>query len=100
MYGPGISTVVTIVMNEGNPSDPQSKDQWDYTATITGPWNYATFVDDLNLGGPIKFGLPPYYQLPTNHLVLSNSFEGVDMLTNQTNFAAPPSLVNSFAGWQ
>jgi len=84
-YGPGLSTVVTLVMNEGGSSDP--KTQWTYTVTITGPWNYTTFTDNRNLGGPIKFGVPQYFTIPTNRIVLSNSFESVNMLTNQTNFA-------------
>ena len=63
-YGPGFSTVFTIVMNEGDNSDPRT--QWNYTVTVTGPWNYSTFTDNANLtddpmlgprlGLPIKFG--------------------------------------------
>jgi len=84
-YGPGLSSVVTVVMNEGN---GQSGTVWEETVTVTGPWNYTTFTDNPNLAGPIKFGVPPYYIIPTNRTALSNSFEGVDTLgTNQTNFA-------------
>lgn len=92
-YGPGLSTVVTIVMNEGGSKEAQT--QWHYQATITGPWNYATFTDNTNLAGPIKFGVPPYFTLPTNRIVFSNSFESVNMLTNQTNFAQ----MDSFENW-
>src|SRR5437899_9221448 len=82
-------------MNEGGNPNPDTK--WNLTATVTGPWNYTTFTDNPNLAGPIKFGVPPYYIIPTNRTVLSNSFEGVDMLgTNQTNFAQGQTFAS---GW-
>src|SRR5262249_40632577 len=69
-FGPGTSTNITIIMNEGG--NPNQATIWEYTATITGPWNYATFTESTNLAGPIKFSLPPYNTMPTNLVVLAN----------------------------
>jgi subtilisin-like proprotein convertase family protein len=54
-YGPGSSTVVTIVMNEGGNPDPN--DVWYYWPSWTLPkYVYLTFTDDPRLTQtPIKF---------------------------------------------
>jgi len=59
-FGPGISTLVTIVMNEGNNSDPGTI--WDYTVTsTTANYLYLTFTENTNLTiTPIKFAVPPF----------------------------------------
>src|SRR5207248_1276560 len=66
----------------------------------------AKLTDDPMLGPrlglPIKFGLPPYYGLITNKIVLTNSFENVNLLTNMTNFdqRGPLPLPVTFDKWQ
>ncbi len=59
-FGPGVSTLVTIVMNEGNNSDPGTL--WDYVATsTTANYLYLTFTENTNLTiTPIKFAIPPF----------------------------------------
>jgi len=59
-YGPGSSTNLTIVMNEGNNADTNS--QWEYTATVVnGTLSYLMFTENTNLAqAPIKFALPPF----------------------------------------
>jgi len=59
-FGPGGSTLVTIVMNEGNNSDPGTI--WDYTVTSTfANYLYLTFTENTNLTiTPIKFAVPPF----------------------------------------
>ncbi|MDB6109487.1 MAG: Peptidase and in kexin sedolisin [Pedosphaera sp.] len=58
-YGPGISTSVKIVMNEGG--NPQAT-EWDYQVTaITRQINYTIFSEDTNFAKiPIKFAIPPF----------------------------------------
>ncbi len=98
-YGPGISTNLTLVVNEGNNLDEGT--HWALDAMVTGPWNYATFTDKPTLAGPIKFANRPY--LLTNAgvvLVLSNDFEGVTV--PGTNFPAQTTFVlnESFDNWE
>ena len=59
-FGPGASTLVTIVMNQGNNSDPGTI--WDYTVTsTTANYLYLTFTENTNLTiTPIKFAVPPF----------------------------------------
>jgi len=66
-YGPGVSTNVIIIMNEGgNPNQTE----WTYTVTqITRQIIYATFTENTNLTTtPIKFALPPFGGLPVEPL--------------------------------
>ena len=59
-FGPGASTLVTIVMNEGGNTDTNTA--WDYRVTSTfANYRYATFTE--NTGEtllPIKFAPPPF----------------------------------------
>jgi subtilisin-like proprotein convertase family protein len=59
-YGPGTSTKLTIVVNEGNNYDPETL--WDYWFTSTKPdFLCAEFTEDANLTvTPIKFAIPPF----------------------------------------
>lgn len=52
---------------------------------------YATFTDSTNLGGPLKFAIPPFYALPTNQIIFTNSFENAAV----TNYAQG----QTFEGW-
>jgi subtilisin-like proprotein convertase family protein len=58
-FGPGASTLLTIVMNEGG--NPDTNTAWYYSVTSThlAP-EYLTFLEDTNLATtPIKFAPPP-----------------------------------------
>ena len=80
-YGPGGSTNVLIVMNEGGNANQGTI--WDYTATILSGINYATFTDNTNFARlPIKFERPPFTNFTyavtnfvTNAVVMRDGFE-------------------------
>lgn len=59
-FGPGFSTNLVIVMNEGE--NPNTGTAWDYVASvITGGHTYVNFTENTNLAQlPIKFAPPPY----------------------------------------
>jgi hypothetical protein len=58
-FGPGASTLLTIVMNEGGNPDPNTAWYYSITSTHLVP-EYLTFVEDTNLTAtPIKFAQPP-----------------------------------------
>ena len=63
VYGPGASTVVTIIMNEGGSTDPNTF--WEYTVRSTHPVSvYFTFTENTNLTTtPIKFAPTPFTNL-------------------------------------
>jgi hypothetical protein len=46
-YGPGASTNIVIIVNEGN--NPNASTAWIYTASVFGGYNYATFTENTNL---------------------------------------------------
>src|SRR5262249_55294364 len=60
-YGPGSSTFITIVMNEGGNTNPQGT-IWDYTvSSATARYVYATFTENTNeTVTPMKFAIPPF----------------------------------------
>jgi len=62
-YGPGTSTIVTIIMNEGGNFDTNTA--WFYTVTSTHPVPlYFTFTENTNLASvPIKFAPTPFTNL-------------------------------------
>ena len=92
-FGPGVSTNITVILNEGG--NPNSTTVWEYTATITGPWNYATFTESATRAGLLKFSLPPYSTDPTNIVVLTNSFENA----LATNYSFLDPVLNRFENW-
>jgi subtilisin-like proprotein convertase family protein len=60
-YGPGNSTLITIVMNEGGDTNhPGTK--WDYTVdSTTANYVFATFTENTNETiTPMKFAIPPF----------------------------------------
>ncbi len=65
-FGPGVSTNIVIIMDEGNNSDTNTL--WEYTATVTCPGPaYLLFTEDTNLAPvPIKFASTPYLPAGTN----------------------------------
>jgi subtilisin-like proprotein convertase family protein len=62
-FGPGASTLVTIVMNEGG--NTNSSTAWSYTLTWVRPSHiYLTFTENTNLAqAPLKFASPPLTNL-------------------------------------
>jgi len=96
-FGPGPSNQVTIVINEGNNSDPNSR--WVYTATIvSGSFHYATFTDNANLGPPIKFAVPPFSIIQTDLLLFASSFEGIGTVTNAQGVASNYVRLDTVSG--
>lgn len=77
-YGPGTSTVVDIVMNQGGNS--QQSTRWTYTVTsTTAKYYYATFTEDTNKTvTPIKFAIPPFLPDIVNILHWSSGFEDAE----------------------
>ncbi len=59
-FGPGVSTNIVIIMDEGNNSDTNTL--WEYTATVACPGPaYLVFTENTNLAPvPIKFASTPY----------------------------------------
>jgi subtilisin-like proprotein convertase family protein len=110
-FGPGASTNIVIVMNEG--TNPNTNTLWEYTATVACPvMGYLVFTENTNLAPvPIKFASPPFlpaggntdlYCLPEqslNTLVGENAYGTwqLEMWDTRTGAAIPaPAL----AAWQ
>lgn len=74
-YGPGASTLVTIVINEGNNTNASIR--WDYSAISTpNGTRYATFTEDTNKNPVLlKFALPPYLSGTTNIVAWDGGFD-------------------------
>ncbi|HKS38959.1 MAG TPA: LamG-like jellyroll fold domain-containing protein, partial [Verrucomicrobiae bacterium] len=95
-FGPGISTNITIVVNEGSPPRP-TPSVWRYSAYILTDLRmvYTVFSEDTNVTlAPIKFGVAPFATgggISTN-LLFTNSFEGA--------VADTYCAVTNFDGWQ
>jgi subtilisin family serine protease/subtilisin-like proprotein convertase family protein len=92
-FGPGVSTLVTIVMNEGGNTNKTTV--WDYTITsTTGNYLYLTFTENTNLTiTPIKFAVPPFTGASGGGTpqLLGTGFE-----TDASGNHLPPDLVD---GW-
>jgi subtilisin family serine protease/subtilisin-like proprotein convertase family protein len=110
-FGPGRSTNLVIIMDEGNNSDTNTL--WEYTATVTRPGPaYLVFTENTNVAPvPIKFAVPPFlpsggnldlYCLPEqslNTLVGENAYGAwqLEMWDTRAGAAYPaPEL----ASWQ
>jgi subtilisin-like proprotein convertase family protein len=65
-FGPGLSTNLVIIMDEGNNSDTNTL--WEYTAMVTCPGPaYLVFTENTNLAPvPVKFASPPFLPAGTN----------------------------------
>jgi subtilisin-like proprotein convertase family protein len=113
-YGPGTSTSVTIIMNEGG--DP-NQIEWDYTVTgLEREINYAVFSEDTNFATvPIKFATPPFgstnFTTVSNVLVstfdaatpgdylVSATVDGWQVLSNQVSVVADPTNALSLSNF-
>jgi len=99
-YGPGASTNIVVVMNEG--TNPNAGTRWTYTARIVSGYFFTTFTDNTNFARvPIKFAIPPFtnfnYSVTnriTNAVVLNNGF---DVPVGTVIGIAPPTV---FSGWR
>jgi len=109
-YGPGFSTTVTLVMNEGG--NPSPSTIWDYVASaIQRLHNYVIFTEDTELTTtPIKFAQPPFVSpgTATNYVISDFDgggigfyaapivLDGWNVLTNSVEVLnKPPELVNA-----
>jgi subtilisin-like proprotein convertase family protein len=65
-FGPGASTNIVIIMNEGNNTNTNTL--WEYTATVACPAPaYVVFTQNTSLAPvPIKFASPPFLPAGTN----------------------------------
>jgi subtilisin family serine protease/subtilisin-like proprotein convertase family protein len=65
-FGPGLSTDLVIIMDEGNNTDTNTL--WEYTATVVCPGPaYLVFTENTNWAPvPIKFASPPFLPAGTN----------------------------------
>jgi subtilisin-like proprotein convertase family protein len=90
-FGPGVSTFVTIIMNQGG--NPDTNTIWDYTVTATSAdYFYLTYTENTNLTStPMKFAVPPYYSLAGASNVLLSGFENA-----AAGYYAPTSFIE---GW-
>jgi subtilisin-like proprotein convertase family protein len=79
-YGPGDSSVVTIIMDEES-----APTEWYYDATNTSPgFLYTTFTENTNLAvTPIKFAPPPFTNVTLNPVTLAPS-TGIYYLPEQS----------------
>jgi subtilisin-like proprotein convertase family protein len=77
-FGPGASTVVTIIMNQGGNGNQSTR--WTYTVTsTTAKFFYATFTEDTNKTvTPMKFAIPPFLPQPISILHWANGFEDAE----------------------
>ena len=65
-FGPGVSTDLVIIMDEGNNTNLDTL--WEYTATVTCPHTaYLVFTENTNQAPvPIKFASTPFLPTGTN----------------------------------
>jgi subtilisin-like proprotein convertase family protein len=83
-FGPGASSSISIVMNEGNNTDTNTA--WTYTAmVVSGTFAYFTFTEDTNYAKlPVKFAPPPFSAANANTTVPVSGFE-----LNRADILAP-----------
>ena len=101
-FGPGLSTNIVIVMNQGNNS--VSTTAWEYTPSVVDlDYTYVTFTEDTNLTQiPIKFAIPPYdagdngtnYTLSDFELATNGDYYGfTNIYDAQGGWTLPTNLV-------
>src|ERR1043166_359912 len=96
-YGPGVSTNITIVINQNG--NPDTNTVWEYTPkVVTQDFTYLTFTDTPNLTQiPIKFAIPPYdaFDPGTNY-----TFGDFEIATNGDYLVTggTPRLINDPSG--
>jgi subtilisin-like proprotein convertase family protein len=110
-FGPGASSSITIVMNEGGNSDTNTA--WNYTATVvSGTFAYFTFTEDTNYAKlPVKFAPPPFnatnvsasipisgFELNRADVLAPGIVDGWTVGTNQVTVIQDPALAQSGNG--
>ncbi|MGC8887179.1 MAG: S8 family serine peptidase [Verrucomicrobiia bacterium] len=98
-FGPGLSTNIEIVVNEGNNNNVNTR--WDYVATVlSGQIVYTTFTENTNLAKvPIKFAPTPYTK--TNFVSMAQSFlSGFETNIAGTNFWIDYDTGAIVDGWE
>ena len=74
-FGPGISTNIVIIMNEGGNANTNTA--WEYTATIIQRLgNYFTFTEDTNKNPTVLKFTPPPFGSGVASSVFFSGFEG------------------------
>ncbi|MGH7951755.1 MAG: S8 family serine peptidase, partial [Limisphaerales bacterium] len=94
-FGPGVSTNITIVMNQNGNADTNTA--WTYTPyVISEDYNYLTFTEDTNLTDiPIKFAIPPFDLTDRGTNYALSDFE----LATNGDYFAPTNIFDPFGGW-
>jgi subtilisin family serine protease/subtilisin-like proprotein convertase family protein len=110
-FGPGASSSISIVMNEGGNSNTNT--QWNYTAmVVSGSFAYFTFTEDTNYAKlPVKFAPPPFNAANVSASIPISGFElnradvpapgivdGWTVETNQVTVIQDPALAQSGNG--
>jgi hypothetical protein len=96
-YGPGNSTTITIVMNEGGNTNAMNATAWNYTVgSTTANYVYATFTENTNETiTPLKYAIPPFTipnYIGTNTALTNQIFYqpedafGLDRFTDTSSF--------------
>lgn len=100
-FGPGSSTNIVVVMNEGG--NPNGGTRWSFTATVASGYVFTTFTDNTNFARvPIKFAVPPFTNFNyfatnyvTNATVLAEGFDTA--IPRACN--SPFTVGNVVSGW-
>jgi len=95
-FGPGTSTNILIVMNEGNNTNANT--MWFYTPTIlSGDYIYTAFTENGNKATlPIKFAPLPFAPTNVATLTITNDAVTADFETPAPQFYNPGQVVD---GW-
>jgi subtilisin-like proprotein convertase family protein len=93
----GVSSNLTIIMNEFGNTNGVDGDKWDYTAgAVITNYQYLMFTDDTNLATvPIKFAETPYSLTADSTNYALNDFERA---TNG-DYHAPTNIYDLYGGW-
>jgi len=91
-YGPGTSTLLTIIMNQNTNPVPTTK--WTYTVhAVETNYLYLTFTEDTNLTTtPIKYAAPPFLPNTNTSIAFTDNFDADALGT----YSAPAPLL---FGW-
>ncbi len=85
-FGPGASTNLSIVMNEGNNEDTNTL--WDYIASVVSPTSGSViFTENTNLAQvPVKFSPPPFVAGSSNALMFCLPEQSLNALAGEGAF--------------
>jgi subtilisin-like proprotein convertase family protein len=85
-FGPGASTNIVIIMNEGNNDDTNTL--WEYQANVASPMPaYVVFTENADLAPtPIKFATVPFLPAGTNLDLFCRSEQSLNTLNGQNAY--------------